>query len=191
MPRQPIHRQYTPQETAAIAGVRLQRVQNALTDGRFVGSRRCDADGRRRIDLPAVLAFAAADRLGKVRIAPQTLYRAFHDAGLPHGPLRVTDTVTIDAQALLGPVLRNIALYEEARTCIVSDPSVMGGEPVVKGTRLTARMLHARIRGGDPIETILQDYPYLTAASIEAAVLFTEANPPRGRPRRRVSGPNA
>ena len=65
------------------------------------------------------------------------------------------------------------------RERIVSDPTVMGGVPVVKGTRLPARMLHARFRGGDTMESILGDYPYLDREAVEAAVLYIETTPTR------------
>ncbi len=181
---------YTPQEAAALAGVRLRRIQNALTDrrlGRAFGTR----GGRRGIDLPAVLTFAVVDRLGTVRIEPATLYRTFRKVGVPHGPLAVTEAVTLDASALLVTVVRNLALYEKARERIVSDKTVMGGLPVVKGTRLPATTLHARVKGGDTIESILEDYPYLDRETIEAAVLFVDANPARGRPRRRPASSRA
>jgi uncharacterized protein (DUF433 family) len=178
-------RTYTPQEAAAIAGVRLQRIQNAITERQLRGAFRTARDGRRRLDLPAILTFAAADRMEKVRIEPAVLYAAFKKVGLPGGPVAVTETVTIDAPRLLAPVVRNIELYERARERIVSDPAVMGGIPVVKGTRLPARTLHARVKGGEMIDTILADYPYLDRETLEAAVLYAEANPERGRPRSR------
>lgn len=179
-------RRYSPQEAAAIAGVRLQRVQNAITERQLGRDFAVSADGRRRIDLPAVLTLAAVARLGDVRIAPQVLYRAFRKAGLPRGQVRVGDAVTIDARRLLGAVMRNIALYDVARARIVEDPAVMGGVPVVKGTRIPARMLHARLAGGDTVESILEDYPYLDRKTVEASALYVAANPARGRPKRQA-----
>ena len=179
-------RRYTPQEAAALSGVRLQRIQNAITDGLIGRAFARAKDGRRRIDLPAVLTFAAVDRLGKVRVEPKALYKAFRKSGLPRGPVAVTEAVTIDAPRLLAPVVRKVKLYETARARIVSDPAVMGGLPVVKGTRIPARTLHARLKGGETLDSILADYPYLDRETVEAAYLYVEANPRRGRPRRGI-----
>jgi uncharacterized protein (DUF433 family) len=182
---------FTPQEAAALTGVRLQRIQNAITDrklGRTFPMRR---DGRRRIDLPAVLAMAASDRLRGmdrlrgIRIAPAALYRAFRQTGLPRAPVPIADAVAIDAPRLLAGVIDNLRLYDIAREQIISDPQVMVGLPTIKGTRLPARMIHARVKGGDSIASILADYPYLNQDLIQAAALYIEANPARGRPRRR------
>jgi uncharacterized protein (DUF433 family) len=177
---------YTPQEAAALAGVRLQRIQNAITDRQLGRAFRLSPDGRRRIDLPALLTFAVIERLEKVRIEPSALYRKLREVGgVPRAPLAITDAVTIDAPKLLAPVAHNLKLYERARERIVSDSGIMGGLPVVRDTRVPARTLHARIRGGDSIESVLQDYPYLDRETVEAAVLYVEANRARGRPRRR------
>jgi uncharacterized protein (DUF433 family) len=170
-------RRYTPQEAAALAGVRLRHIQNAIATRQLGREFAVAADGRQRIDLPAVLTFAAVDRLGNIRIAPATLYQAFRKAGLPHGPVPVTDAVTIDASRLLGTVLHKVRLYETVHKRIISDLAIMGGVPVVKGTRIPARTLYARVTGGDSIESILEDYPYLDRETIETAVLFVEANP--------------
>jgi uncharacterized protein (DUF433 family) len=176
-------RTYTPQEAAALAGVGLQRIQNAITERRLKAGFRTGHDGRRQLDVPAVLTFATAERLGKVRVEPELLYAAFRKTGIPDSPLAVTDSVTIDAPRLLEPVVRNMQLYERARERIICDPAIMVGEPVIKGTRLPARMLHARIKAGDSVDSVLAEYAYLDREAVEAAVLYIEANPPRGRPR--------
>ena len=95
-------------------------------------------------------------------------------------------TVRIDTGAALTAARRRLALYERARESIVSDPEIMGGTPVLRGTRITARSILGRIEGGDSIESILEDYPYLDPDGIEAAALYAKANPPRGRPAGRL-----
>jgi uncharacterized protein (DUF433 family) len=175
-------RTYTPQEAAMLTGLRLQRIQNAITERQLGRAFRKGPDGRRRLDLPAVLTLATAQRLGKVRVEPELLYRAFRKSGVPRVPLAVSDAVTIDAPRLLAPVVHRMELYDRARERIERNPAVMGGEPVIKGTRLPPRILLARIKGGDRAADILSEYPYLDAETLEAALLYAEANPPRGRP---------
>lgn len=51
---------------------------------------------------------------------------------------------------------------------IESDPEIMGGEPVMKGTRIPVTTILCRLAAGDTIETLHQDYPYLERASLEA-----------------------
>jgi len=68
-------------------------------------------------------------------------------------------------------------MYNGTRERIVSDPAVMGGLPVVKGTRIPANTLHARVIAGESIEAILTEYPYIDRVAVESAVLFIETSP--------------
>ena len=58
------------------------------------------------------------------------------------------------------------------RDRIVRQPGVCGGEPVIKGTRVTLRTLLASLSEGDSIEAILADYPTLTPEDVRAVIAF-------------------
>jgi len=49
---------------------------------------------------------------------------------------------------------------------------IMGGKPVIKGTRVTVEAILRRFAEGLSIEDILKDYPYLTKKDIQAALLY-------------------
>ena len=55
---------------------------------------------------------------------------------------------------------------------IVSDPRVMAGKPVIRGTRLTVDHILNRLAHGDKAEDILADYTYLHPEDIRACLLF-------------------
>ena len=55
---------------------------------------------------------------------------------------------------------------------IVSDPKVMMGKPVVRGTRITVESIVERLGAGESIETILAAHPRLTREAVLAAVAF-------------------
>jgi uncharacterized protein (DUF433 family) len=59
---------------------------------------------------------------------------------------------------------------------VVSDPEVMSGEPVVRGTRVPARTLLAYLRDGATNVEIFEDYPTLPIDGIEAVIRWAEAN---------------
>lgn len=69
---------------------------------------------------------------------------------------------------------------EESRAhyseCIVRDPQVCGGEPVLKGTRVTLRTVLASLAQGDSTEEILKDFPSLKPEDIRAAIAFAAAS---------------
>jgi uncharacterized protein (DUF433 family) len=63
--------------------------------------------------------------------------------------------------------------YEER---IVRDAKICGGEPVLKGTRVTLRTVLASLAAGDTAEAIMKDFPSLKAEDIQAAVAFAAAS---------------
>jgi len=62
------------------------------------------------------------------------------------------------------------------RQYITRDPKVCGGEPVIKGTRVTMRTILASLAEGARIEEILEDFPILTEESIRAVIAFAAAS---------------
>jgi uncharacterized protein (DUF433 family) len=62
------------------------------------------------------------------------------------------------------------------RERIVRDPKVCGGEPVIRGTRVTLRTVLASLAEGASAEEILKDFPTLTADDVAAVVAFAAAS---------------
>jgi len=55
---------------------------------------------------------------------------------------------------------------------IVRDPGIVGGEPVIKGTRVTLRTVLASLAEGATTAEILADFPTLTEDDVRAAIAF-------------------
>jgi uncharacterized protein (DUF433 family) len=55
---------------------------------------------------------------------------------------------------------------------IVRDPKICGGEPVIKGTRVTVRTILASLAEGASIQEILEDFPTLTEPDVRAVIAF-------------------
>lgn len=55
---------------------------------------------------------------------------------------------------------------------IVCDPSVMGGRPVVRGTRIPAEIIVAYLRAGRRAQEIFADYPSLPIDGIDAVIAW-------------------
>ncbi len=59
---------------------------------------------------------------------------------------------------------------------VCSDPEIMGGTPVFRGTRVPFQTLIEYLEGGHPLADFLQDFPTVTAEqSIAALELAKEA----------------
>lgn len=59
---------------------------------------------------------------------------------------------------------------------IVRDKAICGGEPVVKGTRVTIRTVLASLAEGANIQEILDDFPTLTEQAVRAVIAFAAAS---------------
>jgi uncharacterized protein (DUF433 family) len=59
-----------------------------------------------------------------------------------------------------------------ANSLIQSDPDVMLGKPVVRGTRITVEMILRKLSCGESIEQILESHPRLTREAVQAALEY-------------------
>ena len=60
-------------------------------------------------------------------------------------------------------------MYE---SMIVSDPEIMLGKPVVKGTRITVELILENLAAGETIEQLVDSYKHLTPEGVYAALDF-------------------
>ena len=68
---------------------------------------------------------------------------------------------------------------------VVSDPEIMRGTPVFKGTRIPVDLVADMLAQGATAADILEGYPPLSKEKIAIAPLYMRAFPRRGRPSRR------
>lgn len=61
---------------------------------------------------------------------------------------------------------------EELLKRITSDPKVMVGKPVIRGTRITVEHVLSELAGGVTVDELLVDFPYIQREDIYAALAF-------------------
>lgn len=59
-----------------------------------------------------------------------------------------------------------------SQSLIVSNPKILGGKPVISGTRISVELILDRIASGMSTKEILKDYPHLKTNQIQAAISF-------------------
>lgn len=59
---------------------------------------------------------------------------------------------------------------------ISTDPKIMLGKPVIRGTRLTVEYIMNRLAHGDAIENITAEYTDLSSNDIQACLLFARSS---------------
>lgn len=60
----------------------------------------------------------------------------------------------------------------DMKTRIVSDHSICGGEPCIKGTRIPVYVILSHLAAGDDYDTILKNFPVLKAEDIVACLEY-------------------
>ncbi|MGF9764173.1 DUF433 domain-containing protein [Microvirga sp. 0TCS3.31] len=66
---------------------------------------------------------------------------------------------------------------EMPEDAIVSDPEILGGMPVIKGTRVLVYDLAASVTAGISRDRILLAYPTIEEHHLDLAVAYAKANP--------------
>ena len=184
-----------PTEAAVVARVALRDVNRAideriLPDGFFTVE-----DGRHVLVSACTLIsfyFASAkhltseERLFAVREAGSRLhkFRTLAPAALIKEDWMVRDEfLTIDLAPFVRRTKERMDRLAAARALVATDPGVLGGTPVIRGTRVPVHDVAALVAADVPTDRILAAYPALDAEKIELATIYAEANPARGRPR--------
>jgi uncharacterized protein (DUF433 family) len=188
----------TASEAAVVAAVSLRDVNRLIDESilpdSFLGKR-----GGRHVLAAAcsLIAFyfesakrlTAEERLWAIKSAEPRLGNRTLPTLLKEDWTLRHEFLTID----LGPFLRRaserLARLKEARAMVVSSPEVLGGTPVIRGTRVPVYDVAASVAAGIPRDRILAAYPTLKPDQLELAALYADAVPPRGRPRTRREAP--
>jgi uncharacterized protein (DUF433 family) len=92
--------------------------------------------------------------------------------------------LTLNFDRFIEDTLAQHDMLSRARDVVTEDPDILGGTPVIKGTRVPVYDVAASAAAGLPRSRIKDAYPSLTDELIELAILYAKAAPPRGRPPR-------
>lgn len=56
------------------------------------------------------------------------------------------------------------------KSLITQDPNILGGKPIISGTRMSVEVILESLASGMDIKDILKEFPFLTKRQIQAAV---------------------
>lgn len=176
----------TINETALLAGVPRSRVEKSIerSIATPVRSKAPSKGASVRLPVAAVAFFRAMEVSGAADL-PAKVRRAAWRTILRDCRARVVlgEGLVLDVPSLSGEALDRATTYARAKSeFIVADPTILGGTPVIRGTRLNVHAIKARLDGGETVDDLLLDYPDVPREAFEAARLFATANPLRGRP---------
>jgi uncharacterized protein (DUF433 family) len=96
--------------------------------------------------------------------------------------LKYTDALIIDVGGARTKMSSRLQNLEKASDMVQSDPDIMAGTPVFRGTRIPVYLVADMTEQGTLIDEILEGYPALTREMVGYAALYASTHPRRGRP---------
>ncbi len=183
---------FTPAQAAAITGLPLAAVHKAI-DSRIVRphTKRGDANARRLLTKEQLI-FLRLESQG-LRLLPVATRREIANSieaspGVDVMAIGDGSVLFVECRAARRRVesqLKQLARIEEM---VISDPEIMRGTPVFKGTRIPVDLVADMLAQGATVGEILEGYPTLNRDKVAMAPLYVRAFPRRGRPGQRPWG---
>ena len=186
----PLTADLTIRETATLSGVPRTVVEKAVETrvmNPIAGPARFRGGAVRYLPIRAVVYFHAL-KAAKLTDLPVRHKRSIwmHVVRLEPMTLETIEFcpgTTLDLSRLAASSLRQAEQYCEARDRhIASDPEILGGTPVIVGTRIPVYAILGRLQDGDTLRDLVDDYPEIPQEAFRAAELYAKAHPLRGRP---------
>jgi uncharacterized protein (DUF433 family) len=176
---------FTPTEAAVLTRLSLKAVNNAIdkrTVPAIAGTRAGYAT--RLLDLHALMSLTLERRLAD-RFVPELRREVFE--AVARGPRNTVSLegglVKIDLREPRRELATSLRALRRARELVVSDPDILGGDPVFRGTRVPVHLIATLLGQGSTEADLREGYPRLTVEMIRLAPLYAAAYPLRGRPR--------
>jgi len=181
----------SPAEVTALLEVSERRIRKEIEHGILSSP---------QLDFEMVVYIKAIDRLAELEPPVEWRRRVLVEIrnGFVHGHVTSVPEQVEVVKGVLQLRLRALAeevsdqvvpFYRWRAGRVVSDPEILGGEPVFQGSRLSVRRIGEAVEGGEDVATILEDYPYLTREDVEFARRYARAYPRVGRPRESSKAP--
>ena len=177
---------FTPTEAAVLTGLPLKAVNNAIDKKTIAAvSGKREGHATRLLDRRALISLTLERRLAN-RFAPELRREVFEAmAASSRNVLSLEGgVVKIDLREPRRELATSLRNLRRARQLIHSDPEIMGGDPVFRGTRVQVHMIAELIAKGETDENLREDYPRLTEEMFRLAPAYAAAYPLQGRPRK-------
>lgn len=180
----------TIRETATLSGVPRTMIEKAV-EARILrpltGPARFRGAPMRYLPLRAVAYFHAL-KAARLTDLPLRHKRSIWACMSRLEPMKLetiefTPGAMLDLERLAANSLRNAERYRESRDLyITTDADILGGTPIIAGTRIAVYAVLGRLQDGDTVDDLIDDFPEVPREAFEAAALYAKAHPLRGRP---------
>jgi uncharacterized protein (DUF433 family) len=178
--------EYTPAQASAVSNLPLPAVHK-LIERRLIRPRRLRT-GRsiQRMLSRGQVLYLRLEAEG-VRLLPLAARRTIakkieSSPEVDAVPLTEGSALVIQVKSVRLDLDLDLRKLERVEDMIVSDPEIIRGTPVYRGTRIPVDLIADLLSQGAKPEEILEGYPALDREKVELAPLYVQAFPRRGRP---------
>ena len=180
---------FTPAQAAAITGLPLSAVHKAI-DTRLIKPRIARRGrGLRRLLSKQQIVYLQLEAAG-LRLLPLSARREVADQVQRSPAIDIVHVggkgvVLVEIKSARRKVEDEVDRLARAEKMAVSDPEVLSGTPVYRGTRIPVQLVADVLAQGAGVDEILDGYPALNRELVELSTVYVQAFPRRGRPVRR------
>jgi uncharacterized protein (DUF433 family) len=176
--------EFTVAEASWVTGLSIKAINKAIEDA-AVPARIVRSGRRRRRYVPYPSLLCLQLHVEGLKQLPLRMRREVFGRVLSEPnekQLRYTRALIIDIAGARGRINSRLRNLGKAAGRVQSDPDIMAGEPVFRGTRIPVHLIADMTEKGTPMAEILGGYPSLTRELVEYAGIYVTTHPRRGRP---------
>ena len=178
--------EFTPAQASAVANLPLRTVHK-LIELRLIRPRlRRIGRSLQRMLTREQLLFLGLEAKG-VRLLPIATRRSIAKK-IEKSPeidvmcLAEGSALVVEVKSTRQELEQDLKKLQRAEAMIVSDPDIMRGSPVYRGTRIPVKLVAHMLSQGATPEEIVEGYPSLDKEKVVLAPFYVQAFPRRGRP---------
>ena len=176
--------EFTAAEASWVTGLSVKAVNKAIEDAAVpVRTVRAGKLRRRYVPYASLVCLQLhAEGLNRLplRMRREVFRRILREP--QQRQLRYTEALIVDVEGAKAKMSTRVQELERAASMIHSDPEIMGGTPVFRGTRVPVYVIAELLDGGTPLAEILDGYPSVTQEMANYARVYAATHPKRGRP---------
>jgi len=177
---------YTPSQVSAVTGLSLPAVHKAIEYKLIHPKRVREGHLVQRLLSRSQVVYLRLEARG-LRSLPLAARRQVaraveQDPGIDAMFISEGSVILIQCKSARKDVDAGLRHLAEAARMVESDPEIMRGAPVYRGTRIPVHAIADMLSQGATVAEILEGYPALTREKVELAPMYVKAFPGRGRP---------
>ena len=177
---------YTPSQISAVTGLPLPAVHKAIEYKLIRPKRIREGHLVQRLLSRSQAVYLRMEARG-LRSLPLAARRQVaraveRDPGIDAVLISEGSVILIQCKSARKEVETGLRRLAEATRMVESDPEIMRGAPVYRGTRIPVHAVADMLSQGATVSEILEGYPALTREKVELAPMYVKAFPLRGRP---------